>query len=115
MLISAAILIIYLIVASIIAVMSGMNPQVVIKVGIPTSLPKIVYFYFFPPTAEDFKMTLTAKVAVLGLASLIVNLVLYAIPPFLILSLLRLPRKKIKALSDYPPLPTEFNLEDIAD
>ena len=84
------------------------NMSVVKMVQFPVTIPNYIYYQFFPPTAEDFSQTMSAKKAVIATAFLLMNIVLYTIPVYIILSIVAKFRKKKLRDSAVPPSPPQF-------
>lgn len=63
-----------------------MDRTIVNTVDIPMRLPKLIYFYFSPPTAEDYSMKLTVNKALLAGLFLITNILIYAVPVYILLA-----------------------------
>src|SRR5215207_2168258 len=92
---------------------SNLNPSAIAMVDVPFRGPKLVYYYFFPPNAEDFSTNpsdLGLKKAVLAVGFFVANLMLYSIPVYLLLRFGRRPRKRKHrdALHHSPPSPPQF-------
>lgn len=69
----------YMIAAAAVFILSGENKELLPYLEFPTSLPKAVFFYFFP-TRSDLTQ--------LQVAFFIANTLLYAIPAYIFLTLL---------------------------
>jgi uncharacterized membrane protein len=69
----------YMIVVAGVFILSGENMQLLPYLDLPLRLPKALFFYLFPPTAEDFT---TQKSIVFASFAYIGNVVLYAIPAY---------------------------------
>jgi hypothetical protein len=107
--IATGFLIAYLIIAAVVALVFHMDRNVVATVDIPTRLPKVLYYYFYPPSKEDFDMTMTSKKWVLGFLFLVSNLAIYSLPVYGLLVFLGVPKRKATSeLIDVPPSPPEF-------
>jgi hypothetical protein len=77
----------YLGVVTVVYVYSS-NPAAVLPyVQLPVRLPQIVFYYFFPPAAEDYAQVMTTKNVLMGLSFFLVNVLLYSIPVYFLLSL----------------------------
>ena len=77
--------------------------------GVPLSLPKTVYFHFYPPTAEDFSIRLTPRRIIFTFAAYAVNVLLYSIPFYILFSFIARRRGKVPAIQPAPPLPPSFD------
>jgi hypothetical protein len=58
----------------------NLNREAVALVDVPLRLPKLVYYYIVPPTAEDYSMQIGPKRAVLAGVFYVANTILYAVP-----------------------------------
>src|SRR5258706_11763374 len=85
------------------------DPAVVAVVDLPMRLPKLIYFYFFPPTASDYLMQMNAKRWILAGSFFVSNVLLYSIPPYIFLSIWSRLRKPKPLTSEAPPSPPSFN------
>lgn len=100
----------YLAVSSVVVLMMSKDPahldmDLVSMVDIPMRLPKYVYYYFYPPTAEDYSAHFNMRrtfAAVLIFAS---NVLLYSIPPYLVILATARTRKPNTELLEVPPPP----------
>ncbi len=95
--ISLALIIGYLTVTTVIVLASTkdwsyLDPAVVASVDKPLRLPKAVSYYFFPPTAKDFSTStnladMRATRVILALSFFVVNVLIYAVPVYVLLIL----------------------------
>ena len=72
-------------------------------------LPKIVFYYFVPPSAADYSVELSPKKGLLGTAFLIANVVIYSLVAFTFLSIFSRFRKAKSQSSTSPPPPPSFD------
>lgn len=98
----------YVVVASGIFILSGRKMELLPYVDLPMRLPKFIFFHLFPPTAEDFVPAMNQKKALLGVFFYIVNVLLYSIPAYLIITLITRGRRKVDPLQTEPPPPPSF-------
>ena len=99
----------YLFAIALIVVLSG-NYGLIRYLGIPLSLPKTVYFYFFPPTTGVFVTGITVQGIILTVMAYVINALLYSIPFYILFTILaRRRRRKIPATQPTPPLPPSFD------
>jgi hypothetical protein len=91
-------------ISSIIFVASSYNLKLIGYLDLPVRLPKLAYYYFYPPTPEDFSPRLTPYKTLLAILLYLANVLLYSIPVYLILSIIRWSRKN-KPLIETPPGP----------
>jgi hypothetical protein len=108
--ISVALLVAYLGISAVVVVALSpdpdhYDPKVVKMVQFPVQIPTSAYYYFFPPTADDFSQQLNMKKAAIATAIFVVNVVLYAIPVYVILSIAGRFQKKRITPSAIPPSP----------
>lgn len=107
-LISLGLIIVYLVISSIIVVLTDYDLSVVQKMGYPLALPKTVYYYFSPPITEDYTRELTSRKAITGTLAFLVNILIYAIPVYIGLSLIAKFRKPKQLQENEPPPPPSF-------
>lgn len=99
----------YTIVVSAIIVLSGRGMELVPYLDLPMRLPKAIFFYVFPPTAEDFTPVMNQKKILLGVSLYIANVLLYSIPAYLIITLISRRKRKVEpAQPEQPPPPPSF-------
>ena len=108
--ISFVLVVAYMIVVSVIFVAYGQDAQLVPYLDVPVRLPKIVYFYFKPPTAADYQIN-SARQVVLGLSFVVINIFLYSIPVYFLLRLIGKRRKTETQKINTPPAPPSFESE----
>jgi hypothetical protein len=112
--ISTLLLIVYAVISAIILValspdMQHYNMRVVYYVDIPLRLPKYVYYYFFPPTAQDYSQVMTIKRGALAVAFFAANIFIYTLPVYFALLLISKNRKpKPEHQINTPPPPEVF-------
>jgi hypothetical protein len=112
--ISTLLVIVYAVVSTIILIALSpdaqhYNMRVVSYVDIPLRLPKYVYYYFFPPTAEDYSQVMTIKRGVIAVGFFVANVFIYAVPVYFALFLISKNRKpKPEHQIDTPPPPDVF-------
>jgi hypothetical protein len=106
--ISTALVAVYMIVVSVIYIAAGQNTALVPYLDVPVRLPKIVYFYFYPPTAADYQIN-SARQIILGLTFLVINIFLYSIPVYFVLRLIGKRRTVNLKRIDMPPAPPLFS------
>ena len=99
---------VYMIVSSIIFVLSGQNVAIVPYLDLPVRLPKIILYYFSPPIAEDFSPELTQRKAIFGLLAFGINVLLYSIVAYILLTIFSRRRKKVELTQAEPPPPPSF-------
>jgi hypothetical protein len=74
---------------------------------LPLRLPKIIFFYFSPPSYEDYAMVYSTRKLVFGLFVFFGNLFLYSTPIYLLLLFFK--RTKTKQIrNEIPPPPPTF-------
>jgi ABC-type Na+ efflux pump permease subunit len=98
----------YMIVSSLIFVQSGQNLAIVPYLDLPVKLPKIVFYYFSPPIAEDFSPEPTQRKLLIGLFAYIANILLYSILAYILLTIFRRRRTKDELKQTQPPAPPSF-------
>jgi hypothetical protein len=98
----------YLFAIALIVVLSG-NYGLIRSLGIPLSLPKTVYFYFFPPTGVVFANRVTVEGIILTIMAYVINVLLYSIPFYLLFTIIARRRRKVPATQPPPPLPPSFD------
>lgn len=108
----------YLVVGTAIVVISSndpnkLDPQAIAMVDVPFRLPKYVYYYFFPPTLEDFSTDpsdLGFKKAIISVVFFGINLLIYSLPVYVLLSLISRLRRRSAGLrvNAGPPGPPTF-------
>jgi hypothetical protein len=98
----------YMIISSVIFVLSGQNIALVPYLDLPVRLPKIVFYYLSPPTAEDFSHEFTERKILLALFSYIANVLIYSIPAYILLRVISQRRKKAELPQPDPPPPPSF-------
>ena len=77
--------------------------------GLPLSLPKTVFFHFFPPIAEDFSYRLTGRRMIIAVVAFGMNFLLYSIPFYILLTFIARRRRQVAAPQPAPPLPPSFD------
>jgi hypothetical protein len=110
---SFAVIMAYMLIASVVVVLVSpnydqLNASAVYKVDIPLRLPKIVYYYFFPPTAQDYSTqvsSLSPRRWALGVAFFVANILLCSIPVYIVLTVVSGLRKP-GTVSPEPPPPS---------
>ena len=120
--ISFGLIVVYGVTASVIVLLAShnhdqLNAAAIYQVDIPLRLPKIVYFYFFPPSAQDYSTRLssyTPQKAGLAIAFSVVNIFIYAIPVYVALTIISRLRKPASS-SAQPPSPSEHFFDATAD
>ena len=102
---------VYMIGSSVIFILSGQNLAIVPYLDLPVRLPKIIIYYFSPPTAEDFSTKFTTRRWVFALLVFGTNALLYSIPAYILLTIFSRTRKKIVSARELepPPPPTFIN------
>jgi hypothetical protein len=113
--ISFGLLVVYLIVSDVILILlspdiNHLDLKLAWEVGLPVSLPKVVYYHFFPPTAEDYTQQIGVRRALISLMLMVANVFIYAVPAYLILLIVS-KRRKSEGLSptiDVPPPPPSY-------
>ena len=98
----------YMIFSSVIFLLSGQNVAIVPYLDLPVRLPKIIIYYFSPPTAEDFSTELSERKAFLGLLAFGINVLLYSILAYILLAVFSRRRKKVELTQAEPPPPPSF-------
>ena len=99
----------YMIVSSVIFVLSGQNVAIVPYLDLPVRLPKIIIYYFSPPTAADFSTELSERKAILGFLAFAINVLLYSIIAYILLTVFSRRRKKVELTREVePPPPPSF-------
>jgi hypothetical protein len=74
---------------------------------IPVRLPTMIFYYFSPPTAEDYAPVLSIRKVLMAVVFFLVNILLYSIPPYLLLTLIARFRKP-ESTPNAPPSPSLF-------
>jgi len=77
--------------------------------GMPMSLPKTVFFHFFPPTADDFSYRLTEKRIVFTIVAYGINVLLYSIPFYILFTIIARLRRRMPVTQPAPPMPPSFD------
>ena len=72
-------------------------------------LPKIVYYYFYPPTSVDYSVELSAKKGLLGTAFLLANVGIYSLAAYILLSIFSRFHKVKPEVKANPPPPPSFD------
>jgi hypothetical protein len=99
----------YMIVSSVVFVLGGQNISLVPYLDLPVRLPKIVFYYFSPPMAEDFSPAFNGRKVFLGLFAYVANILLYSIPAYFLLTVFLRRRKKVELTQAVePPPPPSF-------
>jgi hypothetical protein len=107
MLIAFVLIFIWLSIATIIVVLNNFDYAKVPFVDLPLRLPKLVFFYFSPPTSQDFAIGYSTRKLALGFFVFFGNLFLYATPIYLLLLFFK--RTKTKQVrNEVPPPPPTF-------
>lgn len=113
--ISLALVIGYLIAGAVIVALASpdlnhLSASAVYKVDLPMRLPKLIYYYFDPPIAQDYSTQLTSfgvRKILLAIGFFVFNVLLYAIPVYLVLTLIAR-RRRQPAPTDLPPPPPDL-------
>lgn len=98
----------YMMVAAVMLVVSGYKIELVPYLDLPMRLPKVVFFYLFPPTAEDFSQHMNQKQLVLAILAYLANVLLYSIPAYIFITLSSRWRRKVALPQMEPPPPPSF-------
>jgi hypothetical protein len=101
-------LIIYLVITSIIVVFTKFNLSLIYYIQIPVKIPQLVFYYFYPPIAEDYQIGITPRKAALLVLSVVFNVLLYSIPVYFLLGLAAKFRKPKSLPLIQPPPPPSF-------
>ncbi|HVE58739.1 MAG TPA: hypothetical protein VNB22_18035 [Pyrinomonadaceae bacterium] len=106
-LISFVFLFIYMAVMTYLYIHNSQNGRWVTNFAYPIALPKVVYYSFFQPTAEEFQIE-SSKAKFLSAIFFITNVLLYSLPIYGLLTLFS-KRQKSKLPSTEPPYPPTFD------
>ena len=98
----------YMIVASVIHVLSGQKAELVPYLDLPMRLPKALFFYLLPPTAEDLTPVMNQKKILLAAVVYLANALLYSIPVYIVLTFILRGRRKVELTRMEPPPPPSF-------
>src|SRR5215212_4239143 len=98
---------VYTITLALVVALSG-KYWIISYLGVPVSLPKTVYFYIFPPTADDFSSRVTEKKILLTMVAYLINILLYSIPFYILFTIIARRRRKFPTTQPEPPLPPSF-------
>ncbi len=98
----------YMTVSTIIFILSGQNIALVSYLDLPIKLPRILFYYFYQPSAEDFSTDFYVRQMFLDLFSFIANVLLYPIPVYILLTVFSRTRRKVELTQTEPPLPPSF-------
>ena len=90
--------------------LAGEHRGLVPYFDLPVRLPKAVFFYLSPPTAEDFSPVMNQRKMFLTVFFYLANVLIYSIPAYILLRLIsRRGRRFESARSEPPPPPTFVN------
>ena len=107
-LIGVVFVVVYMMVVSVISILNEKNVSLLPYLNFPVRLPQVIFYYFSPPTAEDYQMeTFTNRKLFLTFASFIINSLLYSILTYFFLAFISR-FKKSKPLQTEPPPPPSF-------
>jgi hypothetical protein len=98
----------YMMFSSITFVLSGGNIELVSYLDLPVRLPKTVFFYLSPPTAEDFSPALTQRRIFLTTFFYLANGLLYSIAAYILIRLVSRRRRRFALSPTEPPPPPTF-------
>jgi ABC-type Na+ efflux pump permease subunit len=97
----------WLSIATVFVVTNNFDVAKVPFVDLPLRLPKIIFFYFSPPTPQDYMTGFSIRKLVFGLCVFFGNLFLYATPIYLLLLFFK--RTKTEQIrNEIPPPPPTF-------
>lgn len=82
-----------------------LNIDLASKLDIPMRLPKYIYYYFFPPTAEDYSTHFNLRKTLAAVLMFVSNVLIYSIPPYLVLLTIARMRKPKAGMIETPPPP----------
>jgi len=99
---------IYTTAAAVAFLLSGENRALVPYLDLPMRLPKAIFFYLFPPTAQDFTGVMDQRRMLLTVLAYIANGLLYSIPSYGLFRLISRYRRTPRRSQLEPPLPPSF-------
>ena len=99
---------VYTTAAAVCFVLSGENMALVPYLDLPMRLPKAVFFYLFPPTAQDFSQVMDQRRFVFLVFAYLVNCLLYSIPAYVVLILISRKKRSVNLAQLEPPMPPSF-------
>lgn len=104
--ISFCLLAAYMTISSTIFILSGEPGGLMPYLDLPVRLPKAVFFYFSPPTAEDFSPALmTQRRIFLTVFFYLANVLLYSIPAYILIRIISRRRRGFESARAEPPPP----------
>jgi len=106
-LISFILLFIYMAVMTYLYVLNNQNGRWLTNFAYPIALPKVIYYYFWQPTAEDFQIE-SSRTQFLSAIFFTSNVLLYSLPVYALITLFSKLRKS-KTPSTEPPSPPTFD------
>lgn len=95
----------YMIAVATIFNLSGDDQALLWYLDLPMALPKALFFYFVPPTAEDFSQVMTQRKVLMTIFFYIANTLLYAIPVYILLTVISRKRRGVAVDEVEPPRP----------
>lgn len=98
----------YLTVLAVMFVMNNYDVRTINYFHSPLRLPQATYFYFFPPTLQDYQPDASTRKMILGASFFAINILLYSIPVYFIMFLISKFRKPKPMPTDEPPPPPSF-------
>lgn len=98
----------YMLISSIIFILSGEPVGLVPYLDLPVRLPKAVFFHLSPPTAEDFSPGLNERRIFLAVFFYLANVLLYSIPVYILIRIISRRRRGVGPAPAQPPPPPTF-------
>jgi hypothetical protein len=98
----------YMMISSIIFILSGEPGELLPYLDLPVRLPKAVFFYLSPPTEEDFSPVVNQRKAFLTVFFYLANVLLYSIPAYILIRLISRRRRGVESAPAGPPPPPMF-------
>lgn len=99
----------YMMFSSITFILAGERRELVSYVDLPVRLPKSVFFYMSPPTAEDFSPVINRRKILLTVSFYLANVLLYSILAYTLVRLSSRRRTIFEsARAEPPPPPPKF-------
>ncbi len=99
---------VYMVAVSIIFLLNNEDVSIVLYINLPVRLPQIIYYYFYPPTTEDYRLQFSQRKVFLGLSFFAANVLLYSILVYFIWNFLSRFRKPKLLQTETPPPPPTF-------
>jgi hypothetical protein len=98
----------YMMFSSVTFILAGEHRELVAYIDLPVRGPKAVFFYLYPPKADDFSPAMNRRKIFLTVFFYLANALLYSIPAYTLVRLVSRGRSRCEMARAYPPPPPTF-------